>query len=146
MVNGHPTDHLRNAEYEARRVAKLLAQAARHSVDVTPVIAIVAARRLTIRERPARVIVVSAAHLPQWLHNRPAVLTAGDVAELSHLVGAPATWGSPAIPEPDLVAFAQLRTSVAPARSRRLGWALAPMLSPFAMLATLALGMLTAFR
>ena len=45
QVNGQRTDHLRNAEYEARRVAKLLTQAAGHSVDVTPVIAIVAARR-----------------------------------------------------------------------------------------------------
>jgi len=146
LVNGQRTDHLRNAEHEARRVAKLLTQAARRSVDVTPVIAIVAASRLTIRERPEHVIVLNAARLPQWLQSRASVLAASDVAELSRAAAAPETWGNPALPEPDLVAFAQLRTAVAAARNRRLGWALALMLSPFAMLATLALGMLTALR
>ena len=73
------------------------------------------------------------------------MLATGDVAELSRLAAAPATWGNPAIPEPDLVAFAQLRTTVAAARNRRLGWALALVLSPFAMLATLALAMLSVF-
>ncbi|GAB3603389.1 nuclease-related domain-containing protein [Microbacterium aureliae] len=147
LVNGQRTDHLRNAEYEARRVGKLLTQAARHPVDITPVIAIVAARRLTIRERPERIIVLNAARLPQWLQSRTAVLTASDVDTLSRIAAAPATWGNPAIPQPDLVAFAQLRTAVAAARNRRLGWALALLLSPFAMLTTLALGMLIpAFR
>lgn len=145
LVNGQRTHHLRNAEYEARRVAKLLTQAARRPVEVTPVIAIVAARRLTIRERPEHVIVLSVARLARWLQSRAAVLAAGDVTELSALAAAPATWGNPAIPEPDLVAFAQLRTTVVAARNRRLGWALALMLSPFAMLATLAMGMLTTF-
>lgn len=145
LVNGQRTDHLRNAEYEARRVAKLLTRAARRPVEVTPIIAIVAARRLTIRERPERVIVLNVAQLPQWLQSRAAVLAAGDVTEVSALAAAPETWGNPAIPEPDLVAFAQLRTAVVAARNRRLGWALALMLSPFALLATLAIGMLTTF-
>lgn len=145
LVNGQRTDHLRNAEYEARRVSKLLTQAARHPVDVTPVIAIVAARRLTIRERPERVIVLSAVRLPHWLQSRAAVLAADDVAELSHVAAASTTWGNHALVEPNLAAFAQLRTTVVAARNRRLGWALALVLSPLAMLATLAMGMFSVF-
>ena len=145
LVNGQRTDHLRNAEHEARRVSKLLTLAARHPIDVTPVIAIVAARRLTIRERPERVIVLSAARLPHWLQSRAAVLTPGDVAELGRVAAAPTTWGNPVLPEPNLVAFAQLRTTVVAARNRRLGWGVALVLSPLAMLAMLAMGVLTAF-
>ncbi|MGZ0712600.1 nuclease-related domain-containing protein (plasmid) [Coraliomargarita sp. W4R53] len=100
MVNGQRTDHLRNAEYEARRAAKLLTHAAPHRVEVTPVIAIVAARRLTIRERRDRVIVVSATSLPQWLQSRPTVLTAGDIAELSRLAAAPQRGAIPPSPNP----------------------------------------------
>lgn len=146
LVNGQRTDHLRNAEFEARRVAKLLTHAACQPVEVTPVIAIVAARRLTIRERPERVVVLSASHLRHWLQRRPAVLSTENVTHLSQVAAAPATWGHPTIPEPDLAAFAQLRTTVAAARSRRIGWALALVLSPFAMLATMVLGMLATFR
>jgi hypothetical protein len=146
LVNGQRTDHLRNAEFEARRVAKLLTQAARKPVDVTPVIAIVAARRLTIRERPERVVVLAASRLPRWLQSRVAVLRADEVAELSRLAAAPATWGHPIIPAADLAAFAELRNTVTAARNRRRSWALALMLSPLAMLATLTVGMFSLFR
>lgn len=146
LVNGQRTDHLRNAEFEARRAAKLLTQAARKPVDVTPVIAIVAARRLTIRERPERVVVLAAPRLPRWLQSRVAVLRADEVAEVSRVAAASATWGHPNIPAADLAAFAELRNTVTAARNRRRSWALALMLSPLAMLATLTVGMLSLFR
>ncbi|MGN6221676.1 MAG: nuclease-related domain-containing protein [Microbacterium sp.] len=146
LVNGQRTDHLRNAEFEARRVAKLLTQAARRPVDVTPVIAIVAARRLTIRERPERVVVLAASQLPRWLQNRVAVLRVDEVAEVSRMAATPATWGQPNIPVADLAAFAELRSTVTAARNRRRSWALALMLSPLAMLATLTVGMLSLLR
>ena len=37
LVNGQRTDHLRNANYEAKRASKLLSVAARMLVDVTPI-------------------------------------------------------------------------------------------------------------
>jgi hypothetical protein len=146
VVNGRRTDHLCNAEFEARRAAKLLTQAARKPVDVTPVIAIVAARRLTIRERPERVVVLAASRLPRWLHNRVVVLRADEVAELSRIAATPATWGHPDIPVADLAAFAELQSTVTAARNRRRSWALALLLSPLAMLATLTVGMISLLR
>lgn len=77
--------------------------------------------------------------------DRPRVLTPGDVTLLGRVAAAPTTWGNPALPEPNLVAFAQLRTTVVAARNRRLGWGVALVLSPVAMLATLAIAILTGF-
>ncbi|ANJ28105.1 nuclease-related domain-containing protein [Agromyces aureus] len=59
LVNGQRTDHLRNAEFEAKRAAQRLSAATGTPVAVTPVIVIVAARRLTIREQPANVRVLT---------------------------------------------------------------------------------------
>lgn len=58
LVNGQRTDHLRNAAYEAKRTAKLLSAAVGTPVEVTPIIAIVGAKRMTVRERPADVVVL----------------------------------------------------------------------------------------
>jgi hypothetical protein len=146
LVNGQRTDHLRNAEFEARRVAKLLTQAAHNRVDVTPVIAIIAARRLTIRERPERVVVLAARDLARWLQSQLTVLTADGVGELSRVAAAPSTWGQPDIAAADLSAFAELRTTVTAARNRRRSWALALLLSPLAVFATLTLGILNLLR
>lgn len=140
LVNGQRTDHLRNAEFEARRVARLLTQAVGKPADVTPVIAIVAARRLTIRERPERVVVLAAPQLPRWMQTRAAVLSADAVAELSRVAATPSTWGNPVIPATDLASFAELRTTIATARNRRRGWALALVLSPLAFLIALIVG------
>ena len=146
LVNGQRTDHLRNADFEARRVAKLLTQAAGKPVDVTPVIAIVAARRLTIRERPERVVVLAAPRLPRWIQTRTAVLSTNDITEISRVAAAPSTWGHPNIPSADLAKFAELRTAVAAARNRRLGWALALALSPLAVVATFVVGTISLLR
>lgn len=146
LVNGQRTDHLRNAEFEARRVAKLLTKAARRSVDVTPVVAVVGARRITIRERPERVMVLAASRLPRWMQTRTAVLGADDIAELTRVAAAPSTWDHPDIPAADLAAFAELRTIVAAARNRRVGWALAFALPPLAVIATFVVGTISLVR
>lgn len=146
LVNGQRTDHLRNAEFEARRVAKSLTQAARMLVDVTPVIAIVAARRVTIRERPERVVVLAAPRLARWMQTRTAVLSADDITELSRVAAMPSTWDHPDIPAADLAAFAELRTTITAARNRRLGWALALALSPLAVVATFIVGAISLVR
>jgi len=146
LVNGQRTDHLRNADFEARRVAKILTKAARKPVDVIPIIAIVAARRLTIRERPDRVVVLAAQQLPRWIQTRTAVLSTNDITEISGVAAAPSTWGHPHIPAADLAAFAELRTTVTAARNRRLGWALALALSPLAVVATFIVGTISLLR
>ncbi|MGU3645184.1 nuclease-related domain-containing protein [Microbacterium sp. C23T] len=146
LVNGQRTDHLRNTEFEALRVAKLLTQTRRVRVDVTPVIAIVAARRLTIRERPERVVVLAASRLPRWMQSRAAVLSADDITQLSRVAAEPSTWGHPDIPAADLAAFAGLQTTITAARNRRLGWALALALSPLVVVVTFIVGAIALVR
>lgn len=142
LVNGQRTDHLRNAEFEARRVAKLLTRAAGRLVEVTPIVAVVAARSITIREQPANVVVLAAQNLGRWLDRRPHVLGPDDVSHLQRLAVDEATWGSPAIQRADLERFAVLRESVVAARRRRQLWALMAMLSPAAIFALGLLGQL----
>lgn len=146
LVNGQRTDHLRNAEFEARRAGDLLSRKAHVSVDVVPVIAIVAARRITVRERPERVVVLAARRLPRWLRSRPTILAADEVTGLGRIACSPATWGHADIPTADLAQFAELRRSVATAQNRRRLWGLTLLLGSLAALTTLtasALGMLS---
>lgn len=128
LVDGQRKDHLRNALFEARRVGRILTQAAAVPVDVTPVVAIVGAGTITVKETPAEVVVVSAGNLVRWLNRRPVTLTETEVARISSLSFDPATWGDPVLPDADLAGFAALREEVDVARRRRVGWALVGML------------------
>lgn len=136
LVNGQRTDHLRNAAFEGRRVAKLLSRGARRPIAVTPIVAIVGARGLTVRERPADVEVIVDRQLVGWLQRRGRAILASEVDELTRIALDPETWGNPTLVAPDLNAFAALRETVAAARRRRRAWALAALLIPFAVLAT----------
>jgi hypothetical protein len=79
MVAGHKQPYLRNAEHEARRASRLLAAATGAPV---PVVAVVGAKSLTVKEQPSDVVVLDAAQLVRWLNKRPAVLTAAKAARL----------------------------------------------------------------
>lgn len=142
LVNGHPIDHLRNARFEASRVAKLLSRAHGRPVEVTPVVAIVGAKRITVKERPADVIVVASNRLVRHLTSSPAALRPEEAEQLRRLANDPATWGQASVPEADLTGFADLRESVARARRRRGAWALAALLGPFAVLAASVMGLM----
>lgn len=116
MVNGQRTNHVRNAEHEARRVERIL------GVPVHGIIALVAVRRLTIKQRPEAVSVVTSKALVRWLNGRPRTLPATEVTRLTSLATDPRTWSVTHIVEPDLLAFAALRESRESAGRRRAGW------------------------
>ena len=59
---------------------------------VTPVIAVVAPARLTVREMPSSVRVVDARQLADWLQARPATLDASCVEQLATVAALPETW------------------------------------------------------
>ncbi|MGX1695187.1 NERD domain-containing protein [Microbacterium keratanolyticum] len=71
LVNGQKTDHLRYARYEATRVARMLAQRTGASVPTRAVIVLVNPRRLTIRQQPEDVTVLTSVQLTRWLGNAP---------------------------------------------------------------------------
>lgn len=135
LVNGQRTDHLRNAAYESKRVAKILSRATGRAVSATSVIAVVAAQRITVREKPSDVVVMSSPQLPRWFQRRPAVLSSEQVTELRSAALNLATWGYPALPAADLTGFAALRERVAAAKRRRMLWGTAILLIPFAVAA-----------
>ncbi|WP_164990527.1 nuclease-related domain-containing protein [Agromyces albus] len=123
LVNGQRTDHLRNAAYEAKRTSKLLSVAARMLVDVTPVVAIVGARRMTVRERPYDVALLHDHQLVGWLQRHPVTLTPAQVQHLAAVAAQPAAWKR--MPETDVVdhaAFDRLHAAIGRARRRRKGW------------------------
>ncbi|MRX44516.1 nuclease-related domain-containing protein [Agromyces kandeliae] len=126
LVNGQRTDHLRNAAYEAKRAAKLLSAATGTPLEVTPIIAIVGAKRMTVRQRPADVVVLRESNLVRWLRRRRAVLTPEQVRHLAAVAARPEAWGRMAQAEPvDHAAFDRLRGAITSAQHRRTGWVLA---------------------
>ncbi|WP_448006158.1 nuclease-related domain-containing protein [Agromyces bauzanensis] len=123
LVNGQRTDHLRNAAYEGKRTSKLLSVSARMLVDVTPIIAIVGARRMTVRVRPYTVAVLREFELVGWLQRHPVTLTPEQVQQLAALAAKPATWQrAPEIESVDHAAFERLRRDIERARRRRVLW------------------------
>lgn len=126
LVSGQRTDHLRNAAFEAKRTSKLLSVAARMLVDVTPIVAIVGARRMTVRERPYDVAVLHDHELVDWLQRRPATLTPGQVQHLAAVAAQPSAWKR--MPETEVVdhaAFDRLHAAIGRARRRRRAWLVA---------------------
>jgi hypothetical protein len=143
LVNGQRTDHLRNAKHEASRTSKLLSVAARALVDVTPVIAIVGAKRMTVRERPADVVVLREFELVRWLQRHPVRLTSEQVEHLATIAAQPAAWRR--MPEREVVdhaAFDRLHAAVGRARRRRQLWLVAAVAAmPVAFLSLWSAGM-----
>ena len=95
-------------------------------VDVTPIVAIVGARRMTVRERPYDVAVLRDHELARWLQRHPVTLTPQQVEHLAAVAAQPAAWKR--MPEADAVdhtAFDLLRRDIERARRRRGLWLVA---------------------
>lgn len=134
IVNGQRTDHLRNAKYEATRTSKLLSVAARMLVDVTPIVAIVGAKRMSLRERPTDVVVLREHELVRWLQRHPVTLAPEQVQHIAAVAAQPAAWKRMAETDTvDHAAFERLHRDIGRARRRRMLWA-------GAMLAALPVG------
>jgi hypothetical protein len=98
------------------------------AVDVKAVVVIVEPKRLTIREKPPQVIVLSDRQLLGFLQRRKAVLDAEQVQRVAAAAVNARTWHTkPAFPgKPDELKtnFAALRRLVDQARRRRVAWVL----------------------
>ncbi|UOQ88031.1 NERD domain-containing protein [Agromyces endophyticus] len=135
LVSGQRTDHLRNAGFEAKRASQRLSVAVRALVDVTPIIAIVGARKIIVRERPTTVVVLRERELVKWLGSRPATVPPGEIERLADAAARPSTWHeAPTLDVADVAAFERLRREVDGARGRRRWWAVGGLLAMFAAL------------
>lgn len=140
LVNGAKTDHLRNARYEAQRVARTLTPLVGEPIEITAAIVLVGTQRITLRERPTDVAVLRDAELVRWLSRRKTTLERHTQDRLASVLARPETWGSTApAPVPDLPAFAELCSEVRTARRVRVMWGSAALLGGITAAATFAL-------
>ena len=91
-VNGQRQPHLRNAEHEAERAARLLTTAVGRPVEVKGAIVVVEPESLNILERPEAIAVVTSRGLIRWLTKRRDVLSSADVAKITAVAAQPTTW------------------------------------------------------
>ena len=94
-VNGHPTDHVRDARSAADRASARLSAIMGQPVRATPVIAVTDPLSLSFGGDPAqRVITLPADLVAQWLSESPRTLSDDAVASLAKVAEERATWGS----------------------------------------------------
>jgi len=126
LVAGTQQPYLRNSEYEAERATVTLSRILPAHVDVTPVIAFVHPKSLTIKSRPLVVSVLEAHTLVRWLLRRPVVLTPDQSALIALVAADPTTWHSSAGEACDTAAlakrFRELDRQVRGARYVRVAW------------------------
>ena len=91
LHNGHKTSYLPKAVAEAKRAARLLTSAVGRSVDVHPILAIVA-DEWTIKQRPSDVFVGSPRSVKKWLQGLPSRLSSAEVVAIGSAASKPATW------------------------------------------------------
>lgn len=92
MVSGLRTRHIPNSLYEAQRASRLLSSALGMPVSTTGVLVIFGAKNLTVKERPADVVVLSAQQLVRWLGRRPQLLSMSETERIATAAANPRTW------------------------------------------------------
>lgn len=125
MVSGQKLQHIPKADYEATRITKLLNERMPLLPPARPVLAILDPKSLSIKAKPERTTVLSAARLRRWLVKLPVVLTTEQLSELAVILDDPTTWPLPPFPPVENAGarFAELHGVVRAARRRRLGLA-----------------------
>jgi hypothetical protein len=128
LIGGHKQHYLPHARHEAARAAQRLSAAVGEPVSVTPVLVLIEPKKLTIKQRPADVTVVTARELLRWLQRRRPVLTSEQITPITAAAVVPSTWHDNPAPSEDPAElqerFAELRTSVRSAQRRRALWRL----------------------
>lgn len=129
MINGQKTDYLRKARAEALHASRRLTAASGTPVTATPIIVLVGTKSITVRQRPADVVVLRDVELVRWLQAKRRGPRVAPAPSLVSIVGMPRTWhvnGAAVIETFDAshgAAFASLRRSVGRAAGVRAMWA-----------------------
>jgi hypothetical protein len=91
LVDGRKRDYLPRAVREAGRASRLLGEALRRPIAVTPVLSIIA-DEWTVKERPTDVIVATPRGVKRLLLDRGGTLSAREVDEIADAAAKPQTW------------------------------------------------------
>ncbi|WP_193509122.1 nuclease-related domain-containing protein [Cryobacterium sp. BB736] len=123
MVNGQKTDHLRNSRYEAKRASKLLSQGLGFPVDARAILALVGTSQITVKQRPADVVVLTDRELVRWLKRQKPRLSAVELDSLLDVADLRGTWHRSADTDTHTVEeFDLLNAEVTQAYRRRRMW------------------------
>lgn len=129
LVSGIRHPYIRNMEYEMGRAERFLMSAAGISVEVSGILAVVAAKSITVRDKHRDVSVLSIAAIADWLGARPEVLSAGQVAVVARAAALESTWHRGDEPVGDrrklLARFGAVRADVRRAWRLQVLWATA---------------------
>lgn len=135
LASGNRQYHVRDALFEASHAAALLSAAAERPVAVAGVIVVVNPKRMTVRQQPEGVTVVSSPQLVRWLR-RERTLSGTEVAFISDVADRNTTWHSAPTTAEDTQLlhreFAVLRAEVTAAARLRMAWATVAFIVLFA--------------
>jgi len=92
MVGGIRQPHIRNMEYEMGRAERMLSTAAGSAVQVSGILAVVAAKSLVVREKHRDVAVLSATNIVSWLVRHKRVLSPAEVSHIGTAASLASTW------------------------------------------------------
>lgn len=126
MVGGTFVPHIPVAEDEAARASARLSRAVGHTVPVTATIALTGAKEITVKERPATVLLATERSLVRTLRKRPPVWPAAHVDRVAASAADPRTWQDTPVAPCDGQAltrrFQALRAEIRSAQRVRLLW------------------------
>ena len=129
MVAGVRQPHIRNMEYEMGRAERTLTAAAGTAVEVSGILAMVAAKSLVVREKHRDVAVLSAGNIVGWLQKHKRVLGAEMVSRITTAASLASTWDQSVADKdcPDSMRsqFEELRSAVRRAWLVQMAWAVA---------------------
>ena len=127
-IGGIRFPHIRNMEFEMGRVERVLSTATGRAVEVSGVLAVVAPKSLTVRQKHRDVEVLPAAEIASWLGGRRRVLSPEDISDIASAAAEPKNWAPDTSTARDGVAlharFQQVRLEVTSAWRRQLTWAI----------------------
>jgi hypothetical protein len=131
LVAGRREPFVHAARSEQARVRRLLDGMTLPVTPITPMVAIVDAARITVREAPAGVRVLDARRLVRTIRKLPEALGHDAVWTIAGALASSATWSDAVGAEPlpsrstaeVITGFARLERAVRVARVARLGWA-----------------------
>ncbi len=127
MVAGVRQPHIRNMEYEMGRAERSLTAAAGSPVEVSGILAMVAAKSVVVREKHRDVAVLSAGHIVGWLQRHKRVLSAAQVSHIGTAASLASTWDTTAVdgdcPDDWRRQFEALRSDVRAAWRVQMAWA-----------------------
>ena len=124
LVAGARQPSVPKAEAEARRVDRIVAAVMPDAPAVRPVVAVVGARRLTVKRGPEPVAVLEAARLRRFLLSQPVRITPAQADALVAVLDEPRSWRPAAAAGPELLlAYRVLGRRIAAAERIRRTWA-----------------------